>query len=419
MELSDQELEKLTGGGTIEWKDSSLNVGRYHRKLCDAYHALGRYDEALAAARRGVILTRNDLYSHFNLALVHYDRLQLDDAIRCAEKALTLDPEFALAHFHIAAASLLKGDFARGWEEYRWRMGRPGAVSLGNRPEWDGRPLGHRPLLLVADQGLGDIIQFTRYIEWAARRSANIIVRCRAESEPIKPTLLQQRGLRRLWLDGDEPSDFVAWAPLSGLPRLAATRIDTIPDEIPYVRAVPEKLAAWVEQLDGRLPRGHRRVGIVWAGRPTHGNDHDRSVTLATLAPLGELSKVALVSLQKGAATAELEMYRGRAPVLNLGDEINDFADTAAILENLDVLVTVDTSVAHLAGAMGKRVWIMLAFAPDWRWLLDRRDSPWYPTARLFRQPAPGQWGPAIHAITEELERTIPTRQYSGRRGGV
>jgi hypothetical protein len=371
----------------------------------------GGYNEALAAARRGVVLAPSDPHCHFNLALVHYDRLELDDAIRCAERVLTLDPEYALAHSHIAAASLLRGDFARGWEEYRWRMGRPGAVSLGNRPEWDGRPLGHRPLLLVADQGLGDIIQFSRYIGWAASRSSNIIVRCRTQSEPIKPILLQQSGMRRLWLDNDEPSNFVAWAPLSGLPRLAATRLNTVPAEIPYVRAIPEKVEAWAEQFDGRLPRGHRRVGIVWAGRPTHGNDHNRSVTLASLASLGELSNVALVSLQKGAASAQLEKYRGRAPILNLGDEINDFADTAAILENLDVLVTVDTSVAHLAGAMGKPVWIMLAFAPDWRWLLDRRDSPWYPTARLFRQPTVGQWSPVIRAIIEDLEQTMATLQ--------
>jgi hypothetical protein len=147
-----------------------------------------------------------------------------------------------------------------------------------------------------------------------------------------------------------------------------------------------------------------RRVGIVWAGNPIYSNDRNRSIALADLAPLGEVPNVALVSLQKGPARAQIGDYRGPAPLLDLSENIDDFADTAAVVENLDVVVSVDTAVAHLAGAMGKRVCIMLAFAPNWRWLLDRRDSPWYPTACLFRQPARGQWNFVVAAIAKELE---------------
>jgi hypothetical protein len=390
---------------------AALSTGRYYRNLCEVYRLLGRYDEALAAGRQAVALAPRDPHGHFNRALVHYDRLELDDAIHCAEQALALDAQYAPAHFRIAAASLLKGDFALGWEEYEWRFGAPDArrnFFPANRPQWDGRALGRRTLLLIADQGFGDIIQFSRFIPWAATRTSNIVVGCGTEVEPI---LLQQGGVRRLWLAGDKPTDFAAWTSLSGLPRLAGTRLTTIPAKIPYVRAIPAKVAAWAEQLDTRLPHGYRRVGIVWAGRPTHGNDHNRSTTLASLAPLGELPDVALVSVQKGPARVQIADYRGRAPLLDLGDEIGDFADTAAILENLDVLITIDTSVAHLAGAMGKRVWIMLAFAPDWRWLLDRRDSPWYPTARLFRQPAPSRWDLVTGAIANELEGITATHR--------
>ena len=151
------------------------------------------------------------------------------------------------------------------------------------------------------------------------------------------------------------------------------------------------------------MPAGYRRVGIAWAGRPTHVNDRNRSTALATFAPLAELPRLALISLQKGPAQAQIGAYWERAPLINLGPEIADFGDTMAILEALDLVVTIDTAVGHLAGAMGRPAWLMLPFAPDWRWLLDRADSPWYPTARLFRQPAPGQWNPVVAEIARRL----------------
>jgi hypothetical protein len=203
---------------------------------------------------------------------------------------------------------------------------------------------------------------------------------------------------------------FAVYCPLSGLPRLFATRLDTIPREPRYLHAEPERTAVWRTRLDDLAPAGFRRIGIAWAGRPTHNNDINRSMALAEFAPIAALDKVALVSLQKGAETAAIADYFGRAPLLNLGTEINDFLDTMSIIETLDIVVTVDTSVAHLAGAMGKPVWVLLPYAPDWRWLLEREDSPWYPTVRLFRQARPGDWAGVLRRVAEALA----TREFAG-----
>jgi hypothetical protein len=217
---------------------------------------------------------------------------------------------------------------------------------------------------------------------------------------------MQQPGIGLVFDRWEDKPDFAAYCPLSGLPRLAGTLLDTIPAVIPYLRADAGKAAVWAERLQILLPKGWRRIGIVWAGRPNHPNDDTRSIPLAALAPLAEIPGTAFVSLQKGPGQAQIGTYWGRAPLINLGPEITDFGDTMAILDSLDLVVTVDTAIAHLAGAMGKPVWIMLPFAPDWRWLLDRDDSPWYPTARLFRQPAPRRWAPVVASIADEIAST-------------
>jgi Tfp pilus assembly protein PilF len=382
---------------------ASPETALYHRNICEVYRSLGRYDDALAAGHRAVGLTPRDPHCYHNLGVLHYHRLQLDEAIQYAERALALDPDFPGAHFGIAEASLLRGDFRRGWDEYEWRFRLGNAPKLlppTDRPQWDGRPLPSGRLLLIADQGYGDVIQFARYIPWATRRCPEIAVACSAE---IRPVVAQQPGIGRMFDHWDNQPDFAAYCALSGLPRLAGTALETIPSPTPYLRADPEKAAAWTKRLARLVPQGYRRIGIAWAGRPTHVNDRNRSVRLPAFAPLSELRRVALVSLQKGPAQAQVGGYWGRAPLINLGPEIADFDDTMAILEALDLLVTIDTAVGHLAGAMGRPVWLMLPFAPDWRWLLDRSDSPWYPTARLFRQPAPRQWDPVVGEIARRL----------------
>jgi tetratricopeptide (TPR) repeat protein len=375
----------------------------YYRNICEVYRVLGRYDEAVAAGERAVSLAPQDPHCYNNLGVLHYHRLALDEAIASAERAIALMPDFAGAHFGMAEAFLLRGDFARGWEEYEWRFklaNAPRLMPASDKPQWDGSQLAPGKLMLIADQGYGDVIQFCRYIGWAAQRAPEPALACSLE---ILPIVNQQPGLGMVFDHWDKRPDFEAYCPLSGLPRLHGTRLNTIPAEIPYVRADPQKSAAWAARLAALVPQAYKRIGIAWAGRPTHTNDRNRSTALATFAPLSELSGVALVSLQKGPPQAQIGNYWGRAPLVNLGPEIRDYGDTIAIIDNLDLVVTVDTSVGHLSGAMGKEVWILLPFAPDWRWLLDRADSPWYPTVRLFRQPAPGRWDRVVAAVTAAL----------------
>jgi tetratricopeptide (TPR) repeat protein len=385
------------------------NAALFHRNLCEMYRKLRRYDAALLAGLRAIELDPMDPHARHNLGVVHYHRLEPDDAIACAEAALAIDPDMPGGHFGIAEACLLKGDFERGWEEYEWRFKLGNAAPLmpnTDRPQWDGAPLPEsNTLLLIADQGYGDVIQFSRYIPWAAQHCSSIAVACRRE---LQPAIAQLYAPAKIFDHWDDKPEFAAWLPLSGLPRLAGTRLDTIPATVPYLRADPAKTSEWAKRLATLSPAGYRRIGIVWAGRPTHMNDDNRSITLGTFAPLAKLPDTTLVSLQKGLTQSQIGAYWERAPLINLGPEIHDYGDTMAVLESLDLLVTVDTSVAHLAGAMAKPVWIMLPYAPDWRWLLGRNDSPWYPTARLFRQSASRDWQPVMTAIAQELSQGSP-----------
>lgn len=383
----------------------------FHRNLCEMYRKVHRHDAALLAGLRAAELDPNDIHAHHNLGVLHYHRLEVDEAIARAETALTLNPDMAGAHFGIAEACLLRGEFERGWEEYEWRFKLGNAAPLmppTDRPQWSGKPL--RPgetLLLIADQGFGDVIQFCRYIPWAAQQCPNLAVAC---SRELHAAIRQFPEVGRIFDHWDNKPDFAAWLPLSGLPRLAGTRLDTIPAQVPYLTPDPTKVADWAARLSVLVPRGYRRIGIVWAGRPTHSNDSNRSTPLDTFAPLAALPDISLVSLQKGGAQAQIGNYWGRAPLINLGPEVHDYGDTMAIVENLELIVTVDTSVAHLAGAMGKPVWIMLPYAPDWRWLLERDDSPWYPTVRLFRQSVARDWQPVVAAIAGKMtQKKVPT----------
>ena len=381
----------------------------YLRNICEVYRSLGRLEEALETASRAVELSPSDPLCLHNLAIIHYERLEIDESIACAERALLMNDQLPGAHFELAEALLLQGKWEKGWDEYEWRFLIASAAPLmptTTKPQWQGESFADETLLLVADQGFGDVIQFSRYIPWVAERCPKIAVACAAEVAPLLRQIHPDLEIFQKWEDAPP---YRAYAALSGLPRLHGTRIDNVPARIPYMHAIPEKVASWKARLDCLTPRGFKRVGIVWAGRPTHNNDRRRSATLAAFAPLFALPRVALVSLQKGPSTDQTGRYFGRAPLINVGAEIQDYDDTMAIMENLDVVVTVDTSVGHLAAAMGRPAWIMLATAPDWRWLLDRSDTPWYPTVRLFRQTVARQWGDVMQRVADGLrERFAP-----------
>lgn len=378
-------------------------VSAYPRNAGLVYHALDRFDEALAMARQALALAPQEASLYFNLALILHDCLALEEGLQVVERGLALDPDYAEARFLKAELQLLAGRLREGWEDYECRFtldqGKP-MLPPTDRQQWDGGKLGAGRLLLIADQGFGDCIQFARYIPWAARRAPEPVL---AVSDELLPLLGQVKGIGRMVRSWNDVGDYEAYIPLSGLPRLARTTLSTMPASRPYLSADPHKVALWRKRLEALVPAGLKRVGLVWAGRSTHKRDKKRSMALASFAPLRARDDIVLISLQKGPRICDVGMNFSKAPLLNLGPMINDFTDTLAILKCLDLLVSVDTSVAHLAGAAGVPTALLLPYAPDWRWLLNREDSPWYPSFRLFRQPRPGAWDGVISQLNESL----------------
>ena len=379
-----------SGGGAIHW-----------RNLAEIRRLQARLDEALGAARHAVSLDPADPLGLFQLAMVLYDRQDLPACIATARAALDLRPDLPEARMKLAQALLQSGDLAAGWPEYEWRWRIPGAPPLlplpGAHAQWDGAPT-DATILLIADQGYGDAVMFARYLPWALARAPNAVVAASAELHPILAAIVPGLKLFARW---EDLPPFAAHRAFSSLPLLAGTRLDSIPAPTPYLAADPARAAAWRARLDAALPAGARRVGLAWAGRPTHNNDVNRSVALGALAPLAAVPGLAFVGLQKGPAAAQAGDFP--APLLNLDATIAGFDDTAAILAGLDLVISVDTAVVHLAGAMGVACWVMLPFAPDWRWLARRPDSPWYPTLRLFRPAAPRDWPGLVADVTAAL----------------
>ncbi|WP_377807983.1 glycosyltransferase [Azospirillum sp. A29] len=381
-----------------------------HSRLCEELRRQGQLDRALHHGRLSLALLPDAAETLYNLGILHYDRQDVDHAIRCERRAIRLDPDSPGPHFELAEGLLLSGQLEEGWAEYEWRFRLPGApppippslLAAGRpapRPQWDGHPFPGR-LLLVADQGFGDVIQFARYIPMVKRRCPDLVI---AASPEMLPLLAQVSDKDRLHQKWESLPDFDCWCPLSGLPRLFGTTLATIPADGPYLLADPKLAARWRERLDGLLPKTWRRIGLVWTGRSTHGNDHNRSLPLRSLAPLLDLDGIAFVSLQVGGSQSQVGRYFGKAPLVNLGAEIEGFADSMAILQGLDRLVCVDTAIAHLAGAMGLPASVLLPFASDWRWLTNRSDSPWYPSVRLHRQSVPGCWDALIEEVAALL----------------
>ena len=398
-----EKLERAIVTGNAKGSDIRL----FFRNIAEVYRAVDRFDDAVSAGKKAVALWPDDPISLYNLAVIHYHRLELDACINAAERALALNGSLPGPHFQLAEALLLRGEWERGWHEYQWRFNLPGNLPLmppTDKPRWDGTPLHDGTLLVIADQGFGDEIQFSRYIPWAAELCGAISVACAPEMMSV---LRQVHPAARLFSEWSDCPPFHAFRAMSGLPGLHQTRPDSIPGTVPYLRADPDRVLFWKERLDRLTPSGVRRIGIVWAGRPSHNNDRWRSASLRSFAPLAAVPGIALVSLQKGPAAEQAGQYFGAAPLINLGAEITDFGDTMGIMAALDLVVTVDTSVGHLAGAMGRPAFIMLARAPDWRWLLDRSDTPWYPTVRLVRQTTTGAWDDVMATIAASVTAFI------------
>jgi len=310
---------------------------------------------------------------------------RFDEAQEAYRQAVLRRPDCASSHFGYAVMLLRKGEFAQGWREYEWRLR---AAELGIRslkvpmPRWDGGDLSGKTILLCAEQGLGDTIFFSRFVPLVAQRAGKVTVAV----QPDLLALLRSISAQTRWIAlGEQVGVCDAYCPLPSLPGVMRTNLTNIPAEAPYLRADAELSQKW----RARLPQGRPKVGLVWAGKSQQHIDRERSLPLAQLAPLAQ-NGAWLVSLQKGEAARQVAA--SKFPIADWTDELKDFSDTAALVDNLDLVVTVDTAVAHLAGAMGKPVWMLLPFVPDWRWMLERNDSPWYPTMRLFRQEKLGDW---------------------------
>lgn len=365
-----------------------------------ALRRLGRFDAALADYERALATGAANANLHVNrgIALVELERNR--EAVAEYDRALALDPRHAGAHFHRALNRLLLGDLGGGFADYEWRwqaneiLGPPRPVP-GAR--WSGaEEVRGKTLFLHAEQGLGDSIQFSRYATLLAERGARVLLEVHA---PLRELLATVPGVVEARAMGDPVPAFDYHCPLLSLPFAFGTTVQTIPARVPYVR-VDEALAQRWRARMANMPRP--RVGLVWSGSRLLANDRRRSIPFPDLAPIVAASATP-VSLQKDVRESDAPALEADARVLRIADELADFRDTAAVIQELDVVVTVDTAVAHLAGALARPVWILLPHSPDWRWMLGRDDSPWYPTARLFRQRRALEWQGAIEGVAAAL----------------
>lgn len=389
-----------------------------HHNRGNALLDLDRPAEAAAAHERAVALDPKNAESLYGLGNALRELHRFDAAMDCYETALSVAPGRADIRFNVALLNLLTGRLREGFAGYGHRLEKPEFAELRGRfaaPAWAGEPVDGRTVLLHPEQGAGDVIQFVRYAPLLAARGARVICAVTAPLKPLIDSLAGPSVEVTVW-DRAAPPAHDLHCPYLSLPHGFATTLDTIPAAGPYLAAAADRVdvmaariatvvaaARTAAEAEDRTADGPRlRVGLVWAGNPAFANDRHRSVPLTTLAPLLALPGIDFVSLQKDLREGD-EVLLQQHEVAQLGPDLADFAATAAAIEALDLVIAVDTAVAHLAGALGKPVWILLPFSPDWRWLTGRADSPWYPTARLFRQPALGDWSSIATALREAL----------------
>lgn len=383
------------------------DCARYRSNLASILQYQGRLAEAVAQCERTISLEPDCAEAYHNLASVLRDQGRCGEAVEQNRRAIRLRPEHAETHWNQAIAHLLNGDFSEGWKEYEWRRKTDWDASAyphtHRKPRWDGESLAGKRLLVYCEQGLGDCIQFVRYLPMVKAMGAAVIF----EAWPSLCGLLKEFDgideLVELSFETRTRAQFDCCASIMDLPGIFGTTEGTIPASAPYIHADPARVEHWRRKLAGP----DFKVGIVWAGSARHANDHNRSCSLEHFAPIGQIEGVKLYGLQKGEPARQADELAGKVAVENLAEHFADFTDAAAAIECLDMVVSVDTAVLHLAGAMGKCVWALLPFAPDWRWMLGRADSPWYPTMKLFRQEEWGDWNSVFRKVTEELRALV------------
>ena len=389
--------------------------------LGNAIKALGQLPEAAACYGRALALEPGLAEAHHNLGIVageqghwheaagHFGRAlasrpdyaeaqcelgrsllqqnRLSEAILAYRRAVEIAPDSATAHFHLAFALLLAGELPEGFREFEWRFAWRGMGGTPRpEPRWQGEPLAGRTLLVRCEQGYGDALQFIRFAEPLAAQGATVVVECRPA---VARLLAHCAGVSRVVIRGEVNEQFDLQVPLLSVPLVLGTTLATVPAAFHIWPPTPEHIAER-RQVLGR--QAGLRVGLAWQGDPTHANDRARSIPLSEMLALSQVTGVRWYSLQTGPGREQLPGILDRWPIQDLGDALGDFYDTAALVSNLDLVISCDSAPAHLAGALGVPVWLATSFAPDWRWLLDREDSPWYPAMRIFRQQQPGEW---------------------------
>lgn len=348
-----------------------------------------------------------------NLGNAQRDRGELDQAEASYQAVLRVQPEYAEAHYNRALGQLLRGNFEAGWRGYEWRSNCRAFPSRAfDQPTWDGSSLGGRTILLHTEQGLGDILQFIRFAPLVKARGGNVIVECpRSLCELLERT----PGIDRLIPRGAPVPAFDVQAPLMSLPRILGTTIATIPAQVPYLFPCPETIGLWHTEL-AAVAAGNFKIGVCWQGNPKYAADRQRSFPLEQLAPLAQLPGVHLISLQKGYGREQIEALAGQFELTDLGSRLDEttgaFVETAAVLKALDLVIAPNTAIAHLAGGLGVPVWLALPESLEWRWMVEREDSPWYPTMKLFRRPANAGWKEVFCRMATEWRQcfTRPTR---------
>lgn len=387
--------------------DRSLAINPAHADAQNnrgvALRELKRVEEALASYDRTLTIRPDHVEAHYNRGIALWKLKRVEEALASFARALAIKPDYAEAHWNESLCRLLSGDFAAGWQKYEWRWQRMDSTEQARcypQPLWLGADdLTGKTILLYGEQGFGDTLQFSRYVPYVAARGATVVL----EVPPALVSLLSHlEGKLTLAAKGSKLPPFDLHCPLMSLPLAFAIRLPDVTG-VPYLRVPESRLAAW----SSRLPAaGAARVGLVWSGSTNHKNDADRSIGL------GEFKHLLVdghdyFCLQKEIRESDHAELESIPMVQTFASDLTDFADTAALVDLMDVVVTVDTSVAHLAGALGKEVWILLPYVPDWRWLLDRSDSPWYDSATLFRQSTPGDWSSVICNVRHRLQEML------------
>jgi tetratricopeptide (TPR) repeat protein len=357
-------------------------------------------NEAIVAYKKAIELNPHmpEIYDKLSLALI--EKGQYEEALICSKKAIELNPHLHSAHWNIALMHLLHGNFDEGWKGFEHRSNKEEMSTRLNliKPIWNGSDITGQTILLIAEYGLGDTIHFIRYASLLAQQDVNVICVCQNE---LSALLKKADGISLIIPVGEAIPEFNVYSPLLSLPSVFKTTVESIPSKVPYIYADPSEVQKWQDRLRNAI--GRIKVGLVWAGL----FPEKKSVSFDLFSPLLKLDNITFYSLQKGEASVQTKHFPRGVNFIDFTDAIEDLSDTAAVIMNLDLVISVDTSVAHLAGALAKPVWNLLPFSPDWRWMLNREDSPWYPTMRLFRQPAPGDWGSVIAKVEDELLKLL------------